>query len=431
VTADAASAEDLRAGLDEAALHALLARPALRRLLKILNGGGEETRVIGGAVRNALIGRPIADVDLASTATPNVVAARAGAAGFKVVPTGVEHGTVTVIAGGASFEVTTLREDVDTDGRRATVRFGRDFEADAQRRDFTINALSVDADGVVHDAVGGLRDLGARRVVFIGDARARIREDYLRILRLFRFHAEYGEGPLDPPGFAAAIHERAGLAILSRERIRVELLKLLRARRAIEVAAAVSNAGLMQLLTGGVVDIGRLARVARFEREEKVGRDAIRRLAALAVATAEDADRLREFLRLSNAEHERALVFAALLARLRSAVKPVGPIVARRLAAEYGAVAVADTAAALHGEPRPIYTLDGWAVLRRYWEGAEPIPVFPLRGADLVRRGVAKGPKMGRRLAKARRAWLDAGCPLGDAARERLIAAALDDPDGG
>ena len=174
---------------DRPLLAELLSRPALKRLIAALDGDGEETRIVGGAVRNALLGRPVADVDLATTATPDTVAARAKAAGFKPVPTGIAHGTVTVVADGAPYEVTTLREDVETHGRRATVRFGRDFRADAQRRDFTINALSVGADGTVHDHVGGLADLEAHRVVFIGEPAARIREDYLRILRFFRFHA--------------------------------------------------------------------------------------------------------------------------------------------------------------------------------------------------------------------------------------------------
>ena len=176
----------------------LLRRPRLARLLAVLNGDGEETRLVGGAVRNALIGRPVSEFDLASTALPEEVTRRAEAAGFKPVPTGIEHGTVTVVVEGEPFEVTTLREDVETDGRRARVRFGRDFEADARRRDFTVNALSVGADGTLFDYTGGFEDLEARRIRFIGDPAARIREDYLRILRFFRFHAIYAEGAPDP-----------------------------------------------------------------------------------------------------------------------------------------------------------------------------------------------------------------------------------------
>jgi len=183
----------------------------LRDVLAALDGAGEEARVVGGAVRNALLGEPHGDVDIATTAPPDEVIRRIEAAGFKAVPTGVEHGTVTVVADGRPFEVTTLREDVETFGRHATVAFGRDWRRDAERRDFTMNALSLSRDGTVHDYVGGLDDIAARRVRFIGDAATRIAEDYLRILRFFRFHAAYGEGALDPQGLAACIEARAGL----------------------------------------------------------------------------------------------------------------------------------------------------------------------------------------------------------------------------
>ena len=403
------------------ALGALLARPPLRRLLDILNRDGEDARVIGGAVRNALLGRAIADIDIATTATPDVVTRRAAAAGLKTVPTGIEHGTVTVLAEGAVFEVTTLREDVETDGRHATVRFGRDFAADARRRDFTINALSLGVDGVLHDPVGGRLDLAARRVLFIGDPRVRIREDFLRILRFFRFHAEYAEGPLDPGGLSAAVAERAGLATLSRERVRAELLKLLRARRAVEVLAAASDCGLMQGLIGGVVEIGRLARAIRFEIEERLDPDPIRRLAALAVATREDAERLREALRLSNAEHDRLAGYAEVLARLRSLGAPLDAAEIRRLVVEHGVAALGDAFAALADEPRPVVTPEAEAALRGFLKGQEPVPVFPLRGADFLDQGVAAGPALGALLARLRKAWLAAGCPTGEGARAELL----------
>jgi poly(A) polymerase len=410
---------------DKPELRELLGRPALARLLEALNGGGEETRIVGGAVRNALLGRRIADVDLATTATPEVVTARAEAAGFKAVPTGIEHGTVTVIAEGTPYEVTTLREDVETHGRRATVRFGRDFEADARRRDFTINALSVSADGAVHDYVGGLADIAARRVVFIGEPAARIREDYLRILRFFRFNAAYAEGPLDPAGFSAALRERSGLAILSRERVRLEVLKLLVARRAVEIVRALSHAGFALRFLGGVVELGRFARAAAFEHEEGGHPDPIHRLAALAVFVSEDADRLRELLRLSNAEHERLNAYARLLARMKSEVQPLDRAAIRRFVAEYGIATLHDMLTAIEGEPHPRLSADGLKAYRRFTTGEERVPLFPLRGADLVARGVPKGPGMGDRLERARRAWLAEGCPTGKAAKARFLEIAL------
>jgi poly(A) polymerase len=407
------------------ALAELLGRPALARLLEVLNGGGEETRIVGGAVRNALLGRRIADVDLATTATPEVVSARAESAGFKAVPTGIDHGTVTVIAEGTPYEVTTLREDVETHGRRATVRFGRDFETDARRRDFTINALSVAADGAVHDYVGGLADIAARRVVFIGEPAARIREDYLRILRFFRFNAAYAEGPLDPAGFAAALRERKGLDILSRERVRAEILKLVVARRAVEVVQALSDAGFAQLFLGGVVELGRFLRAAAFEHEEGGHPDPVHRLGALTVLVVEDADRLRELLRLSNAEHDRLTAYARVLARVKSRADPLDRAAIRRFVAEYGVSTLHDVLTAIEGEPRPRLSADGLKAYRRFVAGENKRPVFPLRGADLLARGIPKGPAMGDRLERARRAWLAEGCPAGKAAKARLLDIAL------
>lgn len=174
-------------GAASEALAALLRNPSLDRIFEAIDFGGEETRLVGGAVRNALLGRPVHEIDLATTAAPETTAERASAAGIRVIPTGVEHGTLTLLVGGETFEVTSLREDVETDGRRATVRFGRDFRADALRRDFTINALFLAKDGRIFDYVGGLDDIRARRLRFIGEPAQRIREDYLRILRFFSF----------------------------------------------------------------------------------------------------------------------------------------------------------------------------------------------------------------------------------------------------
>src|SRR5437588_4814251 len=192
------------------------------RVLELLSGNGEEARVVGGAVRNALLKIPTGDIDIAPTALPDEVVRRARTAGIKCVPTGIEHGTVTLVVDAQPFEVTTLREDTETYGRKAKVAFGRDWIRDAERRDFTINGLSVDADGVVHDHVGGLADIEARRVRFIGDAGQRIAEDYLRILRFFRMHAAYGAGESDRAGYIACVEGRAGLASLSAERVRME-----------------------------------------------------------------------------------------------------------------------------------------------------------------------------------------------------------------
>src|SRR5712671_6640135 len=229
--------------------------PAVR-VLEMLNGNGEEARVVGGAVRNALLDVPIGDIDIATTAVPEEVIRRAKAAGIKCVPTGIEHGTVTLVVEGKPFEVTTLREDTETFGRKAKVAFGRDWAADAARRDFTVNGLSVDADGVVYDYVGGLDDVAARRVRFIGDPDKRIAEDYLRILRFFRIHAAYGSGEPDRAGYLACIAGRAGLAALSAERVRMEVLKLVVADGAVAAISAMSDAGLLLPILGGIAYIG-------------------------------------------------------------------------------------------------------------------------------------------------------------------------------
>lgn len=394
-------------GLDLAGPRRLLDRPAVARLLAALESDGEETRIVGGAVRNALLRRDVTEIDFATTALPKATMKRAARAGLKAVPTGLAHGTVTVMVESAPFEVTTLREDVETDGRHAVVRFGRDFAADAVRRDFTMNALSVGPDGSVQDYTDGIEDLAAGRVRFIGEARARIREDYLRVLRFFRFSADYAEGPLDRDGLAASVGERDGLDILSRERIRAELLKLLRTRRAVEVIVSLGETGLLARLVGAVGEFGRLDRAAR--RPETS--DDMLRLAALLVCTVEDAERLRERLRLSKAEAERLVVHGRLLARLRSE-PALDRAEARRLSATFGVASLLETLAVLDGEPRPQIEDGGRAQLARFASGEEGPPVFRLTGADLIRQGVRPGPEIGRLLSEARRDWLDAGCPV-------------------
>src|SRR6266513_2103703 len=237
-----------------------------RRVLDVLNGNGEEARVIGGAVRNALLNIPLGDIDIATTALPDEVVRRAKAAGIKCVPTGIDHGTVTLVVESHPFEVTTLREDTETFGRKAKVAFGRDWVRDAERRDFTINGLSVDADCIVHDHVGGLDDIAAKRVRFIGDPNQRIAEDYLRVLRFFRVHAAYGAGEPDRAGYLACIAAREGLATLSAERVRMEMLKLVVAEGAASAVTAMADAGLLLPIFGGVAYTGPLTAMISAER---------------------------------------------------------------------------------------------------------------------------------------------------------------------
>lgn len=398
----------------------LLARAGVQACLAALDGQGEETRLVGGCVRDALLGASVSDIDLATTLLPEAVMARARAVGIKAVPTGIEHGTITLVVEGQPHEVTTLREDVETDGRHAVVRFGRDFSRDAERRDFTINALSLDARGRLHDTTGGVADLAAGRVRFIGEAATRLREDALRLLRFFRFHARYGHGAPDPEGLAAAIAARDSLDRLSRERVRAEFLKLLLAPRAVEAVASLSETGLLLRILGGVGELGRFARSAAAEP----GLDAVARFAALAVRTSEDADRLQESLRLSRAEHARLTDYAAALAILHD--RPVIAVEAvPALVATHGTGPLRTLLTALDGEPRPLVTADARATLDRM-EASGTQPVFPVTGADLVARGVPPGRAVGAGLRAARELWLASGCPAGAEARERLIARALE-----
>jgi poly(A) polymerase len=408
--------------LDRQALASLLERPQLRRLLEAFNGGGEETRIVGGAVRNALLGRPVTEVDCTTTMLPEATVERARAAGFKAVPTGIEHGTITVIVDGEPFEITTLREDVETDGRHAVVHFGRDFVLDAKRRDFTINALSLGPDGRLHDYTDGMADLAARRVRFIGEARTRIREDYLRIMRFFRFHAEYAQGDPDPEGLAASGAERQGLAILSKERIRHELMRLLVARRAEDTIGVLVDHGFLTWLLGGAVEFGRFSRVAAYDGSEPVP---VWRLAALAVMVAEDADRLREHLRLSNDEHKRLAAYARLLSLLKTWGLPLNALAIRRLVAEHGPELLGIVLAATTREPAPVVPADGLETLEKFRNGAEPVPVFPLRGADLVEAGIPKGPQVGELLARAHQAWLAEGCLMDEGYAKGLLERVL------
>lgn len=384
-----------------------LARGPLPRLLDVLDRDGEETRVVGGAVRNALLQVPVGEIDLATTAVPDEVVRRATQAGFHSVPTGIEHGTVTVVIDGKPFEVTTLREDVETDGRHARVKFGRDWKRDAERRDFTMNALSLKRDGTVVDLVGGLSDLHARKVRFIGDAETRIREDYLRILRFFRFHAAYGEGPMDRGGLAACIRARGGMETLSRERVRAELFKLLVAEHAVPALAVMSETGLLGTILGGVPLLASYSNLVKAETAAKLPKDAVRHLGALGVFLVEDADRLRERLRLANAEHER---LRSMGDRWWQISPQASEQAAKSLLYRIGAENFRDRAVIALARSQAKDDDKAWLdliALPDRWAA----PEFPLKARDFIERGVAKGPALGAALARAEAAWIAAGFP--------------------
>lgn len=378
---------------------AFLADDGFRAVVAAIEAGGDVARVVGGAVRNTLMGEPVTDVDIATTARPEAVMARGRAAGLKVVPTGLDHGTVTVVAGGRPYEVTTLRADVETDGRRAVVAFTDDWRADAERRDFTMNALYADRTGRIYDPVGGIADARARRVRFIGEPEERIREDYLRILRFFRFHARYGDGMPDAGGLAACRLLRGGLARLSRERVGGEMRKIVVAPGAAHALSAMADGGILAEVLPRPAPVERFARLVELfvRRGLAVGAEAA--LAALS----EDAAALGEVLRLSNRERQRIAAIGAAAMLLGD--RPDGAAV--RLAVyrqgNDAALSALALAAARSGEAID----DGLWRLAEGWTA----PRFPLRAADLIAGGMRPGPALGKALREREAAWIAAGYP--------------------
>jgi poly(A) polymerase len=373
-----------------------LGAPESRRVLAALTAGGRPARFVGGCVRDALLdpsGDP-ADLDLATPETPERVTALCGAAGLKVVPTGIGHGTVTVLVGARHFEVTTLRRDVATDGRHAEVAFTDDFVEDAARRDFTINAMSCDGEGRLFDPFGGREDLSAGRVRFVGDARARIVEDYLRVLRFFRFFARFGRPPADAAALRACRELAAGIDRLSGERVRAELLKLLEAPGAVAALGLMAATGVLARVLPGAVPptFGFLARLPA---------DGLLRLAALlrAAGRADAAPAaVAERLRLSNREVLRLEALAAL-----PLPDPAAPARAHRRAFHRLGVGLhldlLRLAVALDGRDP-----GGLAEVERL-AGAWDDPALPVSGADLLARGVPQGPGLGALLARLRDWW--------------------------
>ncbi len=358
-----------------------LDHPGTQALMQALEGAGHKALFVGGCVRNALLGEPVSDVDISTDATPQTVSAIAESAGFKPVPTGIDHGTVTVVAEGKPHEVTTFRRDVETDGRRAVVAYSTDIAEDAQRRDFTMNALYADRHGTVIDPLHGLPDLNARRVRFVGDPETRIREDYLRILRFFRFHAAYGdpnEG-IDPDGLAACAALSDGLQTISRERIHAELRKLLSARDPAPAVAAMSHAGVLAAVLPGS-DLRALAPLVHLDAAEPPRW--LRRLAVLGGGT--------DQLRLSKAE---ARDLAALRSALGSTDSPAA--LGWRLGEDLAVDATLARAALLESPLPPAWHSE-------VQRGATAR--FPVTAADLM--PALQGEALGARLKAVQTQWL-------------------------
>jgi poly(A) polymerase len=403
-----------------------LAAQSCQAVFAALEAGGFEGRAVGGSVRNALLGIPVADVDIATPARPEVVAQLAKAAGLGVHETGIEHGTLTIVSSHVPYEVTTLRRDVSTDGRRATVAFTEDWAEDAARRDFTINALYCGRDGKLYDPLGGLPDIPHRNVRFIGSAEERIREDYLRILRFFRFFAVFAEGEIDSVGLKACEQEKDGIARLSGERIHAELLKLLVARRAGEALSVMDRAGILKISLGQDVDLPVFDRMVELESSIGFAPDPIRRLAALIGPDRANVENTVQKLRLSNAESRRLR---------NAALEKAKPLHAKLLGAKeaifrHGVAAYRDAILIAWARSNDAVDHADWIASVRLAD-EWPAPEMPVNGEDVMNLGVPSGPIIGQVLGEFTAWWIENDFVANDEiVRDKLrslVAQALDE----
>jgi len=361
-------------------------------------------RFVGGCVRNALLGEPVADIDIATQLTPDRVEQVMRAAGIAVHQTGIEHGTLTVVADHKPFEVTTLRRDVETDGRRAVVAFTQDWAEDAQRRDFRMNALYVDLDGIVHDPTGGgLDDVATRQIVFVGDPNTRIREDYLRILRFFRFHAWYARTAPDAAGLDACGRLRGGLASISSERIWMETKKLLAAPQPMPALRAMAASGVLAQLFPEAKGLTLLDRLVTLARDGVVAIDPIQRILALFWKDEHAVDAIVVRLKMSNDERDRL----RWSARDETPLDTANPPEVRAAIYRKGAQVVSDRAVLALAETGAAH----WRNVLMQVETWSP-PVMPLTGADLIAAGFSTGPALGQALKRAEKAWVSSDFAL-------------------
>ncbi|HEU5285118.1 MAG TPA: CCA tRNA nucleotidyltransferase [Sphingomicrobium sp.] len=380
-------------------------RRGMKRLLKALGADQGLTRYVGGAVRDDLLGLPVSDIDLATRIRPQEVVERLEAVGVKVVPTGIAHGTVTAVSDGLPVEVTSLRRDVSTDGRRATIAYTDDWQEDAARRDFTLNALSADpATGEVFDYFGGLEDLEKRRVRFIGDPKERIAEDHLRILRFFRFHARFGTGEPDRQALDACAERANDLMALSRERIADELLKLLAMPDPAPTVAVMLDRAILKPVLPEIepAALPAFKRVIAAERDALIEPGALRRLAALLPPDEPLAEKVAIRMRLSNRARKRL----ACAAGRELGANP------QALGYRLGIDCAVDRLL-LAGESARAAALVGWRP-----------PRLPIGGGKLIARGVPEGPAVARTLRRIEDRWVEAGFPHG-AELESIVAEAL------
>ena len=387
-------------------LRSWMTAPACAAVLDALEaaGGADCARFVGGCVRNALLNRPVDDIDIATVLTPDQVVAALKAGGLRAVPTGIEHGTVTAISQSQPFEITTLRRDVSTDGRRASVAFTLDWAEDAARRDFTLNALYAGRDGTIHDPTGhGVADGRAGRIVFVGDPAQRLREDYLRILRFFRFTAWFGQGEPDAAALAACAAMTDGLGQLSAERIAKELLKLLAADDPRAAVALMDQAAVLSVIVPEATNLVRFAALVEIEADHLFENDPLLRLSALLPDDQLAAGRLAQRLRLSNADRDRLVAALSAQPKLKSWMSPRE---IRRHVYQDGLATFRDRAKlGWAAAPRTAATIQwrGMIALAEGWTR----PVFPLTGDDVIKAGAPKGPLVGQVLREVEDWWID------------------------
>lgn len=385
-----------------------LVRPETQAVMSALDAArADGSRLVGGCVRNTLIGAPVDDIDIATQLTPDVVTDVAHKAGFAAAPTGIEHGTVTVIVNHKPFEVTTLRRDVTTDGRRATVAFTESWEEDAGRRDFRLNALYAGADGAVHDPTGGgIEDARAGRIIFIGDAETRLREDHLRILRFFRFSAWYGRGELDVRGLKACEAMRDGIAALSAERVWKEFRKLLAAPDPRIALDGMATIGVLARTAPEATQLHRLRRLIEIEDQLVLPHDPLTRTAAV-LETVAGARAFALRLKLSNEERDR---LAAALGTEPRIVSYMSMREVRRALYALGQETFEDRARLAWAEDDGGRTAPQWRALLALSQ-AWTRPVLPLSGEDILAAGVPAGPKVGAVRREVEAWWIDADFP--------------------
>jgi poly(A) polymerase len=395
--------------------------PATRALLDALREAGVAARFVGGCVRDALLGRPIADIDLATPARPEEVIAALAKAGIKVVPTGIAHGTVTAVVPPRHYEITTLRRDVETFGRRARVAFDADWTADAERRDFTINAIYLDPDGTLHDPVGGLADLATQRVRFVGDPSTRIAEDVLRVLRYYRFEARFGTDAGDAAARAACRDAASNLWTLSAERVAGELFRLLAVSDPVPALRMMMADEVLAAILPEATRVGRLERLMRFEPPPP---DPLRRLAALVSVDADGAAAMAERLRLSNAERDRLVGLAPPWSIASESSERTHRLSLYRLGPQrYRDIALLAAADELLSPAELAAAL----ALAERWKR----PRFPLAGRDVLALGIPPGVRVGELLDAVRTWWEEGDFAAGRAAclrRLRELAEASDAP---